>query len=102
AYTLFAGTIEDLVAARAREGQRLRELIEQRCNGLEALVAHVRTRLPEVHTRVRARLNERLAELKAQLTRSASSRSWRSSCNASTSMRSSTASPATSPKSAAS
>jgi uncharacterized protein (TIGR00255 family) len=67
AYTVFGGTLEDLVAARAREGERLRELIEQRCNGLEALVAHVRTRLPEVHTRVRARLNERLAELKAQV-----------------------------------
>ena len=67
AYTLFGRTVEDLVAARAREGERLRELIEQRCNGLEALVSHVRTRLPEVHTRVRARLDERLAELKAQV-----------------------------------
>jgi uncharacterized protein (TIGR00255 family) len=67
AYTLFGGTLEDLVGARAREGERLRELIEQRCNGLESLVAHVRTRLPEVHTRVRARLDERLAELKAQV-----------------------------------
>jgi uncharacterized protein (TIGR00255 family) len=67
AYTVFGGTLEDLVAARAREGERLRELIEQRCNGMEALVAHVRTRLPEVHTRVRARLDERLAELKAQV-----------------------------------
>jgi uncharacterized protein (TIGR00255 family) len=65
AHVLFGGTVEDLVAARAREGERLRELLEQRCNGLETLVAHVRTRLPEVHTRVRARLDERLAELKA-------------------------------------
>jgi uncharacterized protein (TIGR00255 family) len=67
AHTLFGGTLEDLVAARAREGERLRELIEQRCNGLDALVAHVRTRLPEVHARVRTRLDERLAELKAQV-----------------------------------
>jgi uncharacterized protein (TIGR00255 family) len=67
AHALFGGTLEDLIAARAREGQRLRELLEQRCNGLDALVAHVRTRLPEVHTRVRARLDERLAELKAQV-----------------------------------
>lgn len=64
---LFGTTLEELVAARAREGQRLRELLEQRCNGLEALVAHVRTRLPEVHTRVRTRLDERLAELKANI-----------------------------------
>jgi uncharacterized protein (TIGR00255 family) len=67
AHALFDGTVKDLAAARAREGQRLRELLEQRCNGLEALVAHVRTRLPEVHTRVRARLDERLAELKANV-----------------------------------
>ncbi len=66
-HALFGGTLEDLVAARAREGQRLRELLEQRCNGLETLVGHVRARLPEVHARVRARLDERLAELKANV-----------------------------------
>jgi uncharacterized protein (TIGR00255 family) len=66
-HTLFGNTIEELIAARAREGQRLRELLEQRCNGLEALVAHVRTRLPEVQARVRTRLDDRLAELKANV-----------------------------------
>src|SRR5258707_6728099 len=50
---------------RAREGARLRELLEQRCTGLEALVAEVRARLPEVQARMRVRLNERLAELTA-------------------------------------
>ena len=64
-YAVFEATLEDLVAARAREGARLRELLEQRCAGLEALVAAVRARLPEVQARVRARLDERLAELKA-------------------------------------
>jgi uncharacterized protein (TIGR00255 family) len=67
AHAVFGRTLEELIAARAREGQRLRELLEQRCDGLEALVAHVRTRLPEVHARVRARLDERLAELKANV-----------------------------------
>jgi uncharacterized protein (TIGR00255 family) len=66
-HTLFGNTIEELIAARAREGQRLRELLEQRCNGLEALVAHVRTRLPEVQARVRTRLDDRLAELRANV-----------------------------------
>jgi uncharacterized protein (TIGR00255 family) len=66
-HALFGSTLEELIAARAREGQRLRELLEQRCNGLEALVAHVRTRLPEVHARVRTRLDDRLAELKANV-----------------------------------
>ncbi|HET9389703.1 MAG TPA: YicC/YloC family endoribonuclease [Steroidobacteraceae bacterium] len=67
ARALFDGTLEDLVAARAREGVRLRELLDQRCTNLEGLVSHVRARLPDVHARVRARLNERLAELQANV-----------------------------------
>jgi len=67
AQALFGATVEDLAAARAREGQRLRELLEQRCSGLETLVANVRARLPEVHKRVRGRLDDRLAELKANV-----------------------------------
>jgi uncharacterized protein (TIGR00255 family) len=63
AYAVFGATLEDLVAARGREGARLRELLEQRCTGLETLIAGVRARLPEVHARVRTRLDERLAEL---------------------------------------
>jgi len=66
---LFTATLDELFAARAREGQRLRELLEQRCAGLEALVAGVRARLPEVQARARARLNERLAELSVALDR---------------------------------
>jgi uncharacterized protein (TIGR00255 family) len=64
---LFSATLEDLGAARAREGERLRELLEQRCAALETLVAAVHARLPEVQARARARLNERLAELTAEI-----------------------------------
>jgi uncharacterized protein (TIGR00255 family) len=64
---LFRDTVGELVAARTREGARLRELIEQRCGALETLVAQVRTRLPEVQARVRSKLLERLSELKAQV-----------------------------------
>jgi uncharacterized protein (TIGR00255 family) len=67
ARALFAETVAELVAARGREGVRLRELIEQRCANLDGLVAQVRTRLPEVQARVRERLNERVADLKAQI-----------------------------------
>jgi uncharacterized protein (TIGR00255 family) len=69
ALAVFGATLEDLVAARAREGARLRELLEQRCAGLEALVAAVRARLPEVQARVSTRLDERLAELAANVDR---------------------------------
>jgi uncharacterized protein (TIGR00255 family) len=64
---VFAATLEELVAAREREGARLRELLVQRSAGLEALVAAVRARLPEVRARARTRLNERIAELTASI-----------------------------------
>jgi uncharacterized protein (TIGR00255 family) len=67
AYAVFGLTLEELVAARAREGARLRELLEQRCTGLEALLTGVRARLPEVQARMRTRLHERLAELTASV-----------------------------------
>lgn len=67
ARALFVRTLAELSTARLREGERLRELIEQRCATLESLVAQVRARLPEVRARMRERLNERLAELKAQV-----------------------------------
>jgi uncharacterized protein (TIGR00255 family) len=60
---VFAATLEDLSAARAREGQRLREVLEQRCTALEALIQDVRARLPEIQSHMRARLEARIAEL---------------------------------------
>jgi uncharacterized protein (TIGR00255 family) len=67
--TLFQQTLDDLGAMRAREGKRLGELIEQRCAALLGLVAQVRTRLPEIQTRIRTRLHERVAELMATIDR---------------------------------
>ncbi|HXS26816.1 MAG TPA: YicC/YloC family endoribonuclease [Steroidobacteraceae bacterium] len=64
---LAAAAVSDLAAARAREGERLRELIEQRCGALAELVEAVRARLPEVEARIRARLDERLSELQAAI-----------------------------------
>jgi uncharacterized protein (TIGR00255 family) len=64
---VFDATLDELVAAREREGARLRELLEQRCAGLEPLLAAVRARLPEVRARVRTRLKERVAELTASI-----------------------------------
>ena len=69
ARALFADTLKELAGSRAREGVRLRELVEQRCAAVEQLVAQVRTRLPEVHARVRQRLEERVAELGAAVDR---------------------------------
>ena len=64
---LFGSTLEDLVAARGREGLRLKEILELRCTALEDYVRQVRERLPEVQTRMRARLDERMKELTASV-----------------------------------
>jgi uncharacterized protein (TIGR00255 family) len=64
---LFGSTLEDLIGARAREGLRLKEILEVRCTSLEDHVRQVRERLPEVQTRLRARLDERVRELTANV-----------------------------------
>jgi uncharacterized protein (TIGR00255 family) len=65
--TLFAETLGELARARGREGERLAALIRQRCAALGVMVGSVRTRLPEVHARIRQRFEERLRELAAQV-----------------------------------
>ncbi len=55
--------LKTLSEARAREGERIRELLLQRCTLLLGLVDAVIARLPEVRTRIRARLLERIAQL---------------------------------------
>ncbi|MBW4052637.1 MAG: YicC family protein [Proteobacteria bacterium] len=67
AKALFGSTLEDLAAARAREGLRIKEILELRCAALEDQVRQVRERLPEIQTRLRARLDERLRELTASV-----------------------------------
>ena len=67
ARTLFDATVADLAAARAREGERLRELIEQRCAGLTDIVTQLQRKAPELQARVRARLAEKIADLRAQV-----------------------------------
>ena len=63
ARSLFDGATDELKAARAREGEKLREVLEQRCTGLEALVKQVHARLPEIQTRLTTRVRERVKEL---------------------------------------
>ena len=79
AYAVFGATLEELVAARGREGERLRELLEQRCTGLEALV---RRRARAACRRCRRACGTRLERARwrswrAASTRSAWSRNWR-------------------------
>jgi uncharacterized protein (TIGR00255 family) len=64
---LLDAALDDLVATRAREGERIRTLLLERCASIEALVAVVRERVPELLEQARERLATRLAELRAQL-----------------------------------
>ena len=63
ALELFDAALIDLVEMRGREGQRLKELIEQRCVTMVELVQQARVRMPEVLARQRDKLTARLAEL---------------------------------------
>lgn len=61
--TLFDDALRDITMHREREGARLKELIEQRCDALATLVETVRARMPELRTRLRERLRQRIMEL---------------------------------------
>jgi uncharacterized protein (TIGR00255 family) len=63
AMELLRETADELNAARAREGARIREMLVQRCDALREAVATVRARLPEVAARIRGRVLERVAQL---------------------------------------
>jgi uncharacterized protein (TIGR00255 family) len=67
ALKLFEATLEELVAARAREGERLHALLEERLRAIGALLERLAALLPEVGRDYRARLEARLGEIRAQL-----------------------------------
>lgn len=62
---LFKDSVHELVAMRAREGERLRELVLQRCEALVGLIGSARAQLPELLDRAHHRLQTRLVELGA-------------------------------------
>ena len=55
--------LADLTTSRASEGERIAVMLGGRCTQLEALVAAIRARQPDVRNRIRARLEERLGQL---------------------------------------
>lgn len=67
AMALLDAALADLVETRRREGEKLKELILQRCTAMGEIVAQVNARRPEVLARARGRLDARLAELKGEL-----------------------------------
>jgi uncharacterized protein (TIGR00255 family) len=62
-----ARAVGELAASRAREGARLRDLLDSRCAEILTRVAAVRARLPVVLAAIRERLTERVQSLAATL-----------------------------------
>jgi uncharacterized protein (TIGR00255 family) len=67
ALALLDATLDEMVAARAREGERLGGFMRERLDGIERIVAEVRAHMPEVRVAMRTRFDTRLAELKQPL-----------------------------------
>jgi uncharacterized protein (TIGR00255 family) len=67
ALALLDDALAEMVAARAREGERLGGFMRERLDGMERIVADVRTFLPEIRTALRTRFDAKLAELKMPL-----------------------------------
>jgi uncharacterized protein (TIGR00255 family) len=55
--------LDDLIAARTREGEKLKLALEERRQAVAAIVVKVRARMGEVQANVRARIIKRLEEL---------------------------------------
>ena len=59
--------LQDLQAAREREGERLREMLTTRIAAIGEQVADVRARLPAVRSAIREKLEQRLGQLVADV-----------------------------------
>ena len=59
--------LEDMVAAREREGEKLAGFLRERLDGIAAICVNVRGWLPEIRTALRERMDTRLADLKQPL-----------------------------------
>jgi uncharacterized protein (TIGR00255 family) len=55
-------TLNDMIEARQREGDKLADLINQRCQGMLAVVAEVKLRLPQIMQTWREKLVNRMKE----------------------------------------
>jgi uncharacterized protein (TIGR00255 family) len=67
ALELLAQAVSELAETRVREGKRLREIIVQRLDATDSIVATVRAALTDLRQQFRERLQERLADLKRDL-----------------------------------
>lgn len=63
----FDGAMDEFIEARAREGENMKALIEQRLNAISAEVVKVRARMPEILEWQRERLFSKFQDAKVEL-----------------------------------
>lgn len=64
ALTLLDQALDDMVATRSREGERLAGFIAERLDGITRVVAQVREWLPEIRAALRQKLETKLADFR--------------------------------------
>jgi uncharacterized protein (TIGR00255 family) len=62
ALALVRQALADLGASRAREGEKLKTMLEERCRGIEAQIERVAPRIPAIHDAYVEKLGARLKE----------------------------------------
>jgi uncharacterized protein (TIGR00255 family) len=67
ALAAFDAALDDFLATREREGDRLRAVLVERLDQIAAIAARIKEWLPEIRIALRARLDAKLAELKQPL-----------------------------------
>jgi len=67
AMALLEAAISELIQGRQREGEKLRDIIAQRCHGISDIVQQMRSLIPEIKQGWRDKLHGRLAEVKGEL-----------------------------------
>ena len=59
--------LDDLVANREREGERMRDLIVQRCEAIQQIVVQTREKMPEIQQRYQQKIRDRLESLSIEM-----------------------------------
>lgn len=59
--------LDDLIANREREGERMKELILQRCEAIQQIVNDTRGKMPEIQARYQQKIRERLEQIKVEV-----------------------------------
>lgn len=59
--------IDDLIANREREGQRMQDHILQRCHAIQKIIDQTRHNMPEIQQRYQKKLRERLDEINIEV-----------------------------------